>query len=702
MKPVIYLSYIIGLMVVSAGLLPFNLSAQTPEPDVEGILEMINPGFEEDIHREDLEETLNVLYNNPVNINQATRTEMQSIPFLSDFAISRILDFRDIHGPYLSHFELYLVEGLDSVTVDLLVPFIYVDHDMIRHDTLPLVKNIFFTSRKSFMFRYSRILEKEKGYFDHADNANAGNLKFLGSQNYMYGRLEIHELNDFDIGLTFEKDAGEPIVLNPGKGYYGFDHYAGYFRLQNRGLLKEMIMGDFQIHFGEGLVLGRGFIRKGSETVAAVRNRYQGLHPFQGSNEYLFMRGVAAQLGDRAINFTVFASRRGLDGKIESLDENEINMIDNATNYVSAIQTTGYHRSLSEIYSRAKLKEYAAGLQAGYYFPGTDLIIGGVGYFTLLNYPIAKPVRYYNSTPGLKNNYSCSIFYNYIRGKFNLFGEAALSRGKESGFIHGLIANFPNETEMAIHVRHFSPEYYSKYGRSFAEYQGNNNETGIYWGIKTRLLTSIEVRGYIDLFRSSAPRYNIASPSTGFEKFARIHYIPNSNLNISMSWKNELKYRNQPQKIANTYITSRGIKNNLKFQIQVRPNEKMRFQSHLLLNSYKFSETRTIGYTLAQDFLVELKKLRILARIAYFLSDTYNNRLYIYEQDLLYTFQMPVYEGEGIRTYLLLKYSPLQRFNFWLKASMFQYFDREEIGSGLNLIEGNKKIQIKCQVQIKF
>ena len=125
------------------------------------------------------------------------------------------------------------------------------------------------------MLRYARLLNPQIGYINAKNITSAkGNQYFSGSANYLYGRFEIHEANDFDIGITFEKDSGEPFFIDPSVQFYGFDHYAGYFRILNRGILKEMTFGDFQIHFGEGLVFGRGFMNKSSETVGSVRNRY--------------------------------------------------------------------------------------------------------------------------------------------------------------------------------------------------------------------------------------------------------------------------------------------------------------------------------------------------------------------------------------------------------------------------------------------
>jgi hypothetical protein len=119
-------------------------------------------------------------------------------------------------------------------------------------------------------------------------------------------------------------------------------------------------------------------------------------------------------------------------------------------------------------------------------------------------------------------------------------------------------------------------------------------------------------------------------------------------------------------------------------------------------NSYRFQSNRTTGYCLAQDLTWEIGKFKVNNRIAYFLAEDYNNRQYLYEHDLLYSYSMLAYYGHGLRLYVLVKYTPVRNLDIWLKASQYHYFGIEEIGTGPATISGNKKTEFKCQVRIKF
>ena len=677
-----------------------RIYGQDNSPNYEKILDYIVPVADEDIDLDILNETLISLYNHPIPVNTAERSEILAIPFLSESEVENILNFRTEYGDFLSLYELYLIPGIDSAKIDMLIPFLKINQAWILRDTITMMRNILRTSRKSMMWRYARLLNPQKGYINSKNyTSTIGNQYFTGSANYVYGRLEIHEPNDFDIGITFEKDAGEPFFIDPALQFYGFDHYAGYFRILNRGILKELTLGDFKMHFGEGLVFGKGFMNKGSETIGSVRNRYSGVHPYQGAAESSFFRGISFTLGKRYFSFTGFASRKLLDATI-SIDSSRSAEI---MYYASSLSETGYHRTPGEIYKKQKLTEYTTGFNSNYSLPSGNLSFGISFIFNSWKYPIYNNPRYYNQFEfSGKTNYNGGFYYNFIKGKFSVFGELARSRSNGYGIIQGLIANILPNFEATLHLRYYSPRYFSKYGKSFSEFTKSNSEKGIYWGLKLWPIPHLEIRAYIDIFRSDWLRYNLTTPSTGNEFLVCMKFEPKTSLVFDATYKVESKYRNHSNPRTPLAQTLEGIKRNLQFRFTFQPRKSLIFLSRLKGNSYKINENNTFGYCLSQDILWIKPKFQIKSRIAYFYSEDYLNRHYIYEHDVLYAYSMVNYYGHGLRGYILFKFSPIRQLDLWLKASIFDYLNVDYIGSGISMIPGNKKAEIKCQVRIKF
>ncbi|MGD9329603.1 MAG: hypothetical protein PVH48_11595, partial [Cyclobacteriaceae bacterium] len=318
-------------------------------------------------------------------------------------------------------------------------------------------------------------------------------------------------------------------------------------------------------------------------------------------------------------------------------------------------------------------------------------------------YPIYKRIRTYNQYDFSGSiNHVGGVYYHLSRGKLNIFGEAAMSTRNKIGFVQGLIANILPDFETTLHVRYYSPGFYTKYGKTFSEYSNSNNEMGIYWGIKIRPKPHLELKAYFDIFRSEWLRYNLMTPSTGNEYLILLRFDPKSSLSLDLTYKVESKYRNNSGMQTPLYETFQGIKRNSQLKISFQADKSLSFQTRVLGNSYGFNEITTYGYSISQDVLLTKSSFQIKARLAYFNSDEYVNRHYLYEHDVLYSYNMATYNGHGLRAYVMFKYSPIRILDFWIKTSVFYYFYTENIGNGINMIPGNKKAEIKCQVRIKF
>ena len=90
------------------------------------------------------------------------------------------------------------------------------------------------------------------------------------------------------------------------------------------------------------------------------------------------------------------------------------------------------------------------------------------------------------------------------------------------------------------------------------------------------------------------------------------------------------------------------------------------------------------------------------ARLAYFDTETYNARIYAYESDVLYGYSFPAYYNRGMKAYIVLRYNIHRNISTWFRVSNLFWSDREEIGSGLERIDGKSRTDIKVQLRFKF
>ena len=82
--------------------------------------------------------------------------------------------------------------------------------------------------------------------------------------------------------------------------------------------------------------------------------------------------------------------------------------------------------------------------------------------------------------------------------------------------------------------------------------------------------------------------------------------------------------------------------------------------------------------------------------------DDYEARIYAVENDFIYQSNSMVYQNEGFRCYLLLRYDIKKWWNIGIKYGITGYVDKDSFGSGYELIEGNHRQQWRVQMRLKW
>jgi len=139
--------------------------------------------------------------------------------------------------------------------------------------------------------------------------------------------------------------------------------------------------------------------------------------------------------------------------------------------------------------------------------------------------------------------------------------------------------------------------------------------------------------------------------------------------------------------------------------LQYGISDKLKLQNTLEgTYSQKASDKPTYGVLLAQDLSYSFTKFPLSFNLRYEFFDAlnYENRIYMYEKDILYTFSIPALYGKGSRYYLNINYKWGKNLSLYLKIGQTAYVNKEIIGSGLEEIEGNRKTDVRVLVRCKF
>src|SRR6056297_2055884 len=286
------------LLLVTGNLVnaqPSPLAKQT----LEDLIEEVAGSTDEEFDYTTLFDDLYYYFYHPLNLNAATQDELEKLKVLNDFQIKSLLDYIDRNGELVSIYELQLVHGFSLDDIKMLLPFITVIKETSKHKTS--FKNILKYGTNYIFIRGQEVLEEQAGYHATPDSmlqANS-NSKYPGSSYKLYSRYKFQYKNKVYFGFTAEKDPGEEFFTGSNKN--GFDYYSAHLQINNFGVFKSLTLGDFEVKYGQGLVLWSDFGMGKSPYVLNIRKRTQGLKKYSSTNENIFMRGAGTTIAIKNI-----------------------------------------------------------------------------------------------------------------------------------------------------------------------------------------------------------------------------------------------------------------------------------------------------------------------------------------------------------------------------------------------------------------
>ena len=660
-------------------------SAQNPaESLLEDILEdlSVNNDIDNSVNALNWENELEELsgrLKEPVNLNIATREQLEQFPFLSDIQIEHLLAYIYIHGQMKTIYELQLVEDMDRQTIQYLLPFVYVEaiNNEPAFQWKTMLKSAAKYGKHEVLTRMDIPFYKRKGY-EHT---------YLGPSVYnsvKYGFLYSDRLY---AGVVAEKDAGEPFGALHNR--YGYDYYSFYLLLKNCGRLKTLAVGNYRLSFGQGLVVSTDYLMGKTIYASSFNNRSGGIKKHSSTDEYNYFRGVAATVSvDNHWDVSAFYSHRKKDGV---LTDGEI----------TSIYKTGLHRSRKEADKRNLFTLQSAGGNITYQQNRIKLGITGIYYVFNRSYePELTGYSKYNLHGN--NFYNLGVDYAYRWHRFSFQGETAMGKQGWASLNRLQYSPVQNTRLMLIH-RFYSYNYWAMFAHSFGEGSTTQNEQGYYLGLETSPFARWRFFASFDLFSFPWKKYRVNKASRGADVLLQSTFTPQNNISMDLKYRYKRKERDWTGSKGS--LTLPVFHHQLRYRLNYSLKEVFSSRTTLDYNHFHFQDrAANIGYQVTQMISSQLPWARLFADVqgSYFYTDSYDSRVYASEKGLLYTFYTPSFQGCGFRYSIRLRYEPNKHWLFITKFGETVYLDRNEIGSGNDLIRGNKKADVQMQLRIKF
>lgn len=629
---------------------------------------------------QDYEEDLEEMAQHPVNLNTATREELERMPFLTSSQVEDILFYIYRYGQLKSMSELTLISSIDWYQRQLMSCFFFVADDGSKPD-FPSLKNIAQYGKHEVMGMLKVPFYERKG-----DASGTGG--YLGYP-YKHGlRYQFRYGNSVKLGFVASQDAGEPFF--GGRNTMGYDFYSFYLQVKNLGRWKNITLGRYRLNVGLGLILNNDFgFGKLSALTSLGRSASCIIRGHSSRSSANYLQGAAATYTLlKGLELTGFLSYRQIDATLSA-----------GGGGIKTILKTGLHRTVNEIAKQKVASNTLVGGNISYRHQGWH--IGGTAFYTSFSLPLTpnKSQLYKRFAPEGNAFWNASISYGYISHRLTLSGETATG---DCGSIATLNAASylcsDHFTLMALH-RFYSARYYSLFSNSFSEGSDVQDENGVYLGFTWIPAHHWSITAYSDFAYFAWPKYQTRESTQSWDNLLNILFQPSRVLTVGGRFRYKDKAGTTTGRLRlYATISQKRWSAKTSFDYTMSQAESaMKNEGDELSKGYMVSEH--IGWEWKWK-----KQLKGTLRgcLGYFHTSDFASRIYAYEPGLLYQMSFGSYYGEGIRYALVARSEIGSHLLLIAKLGTTDYFDRSHISSGLQEISRSSQSDLEIQVKWKW
>lgn len=657
------------LLCAVALLLPLSLAAQ-PEASWQSLCaDLLTDGDEDEETRwTESYELLSELADHPLDLNRATREELEQLPFLTSEQVMGLMEYLDRYGPMRSLGELRMVKAMDYRQLQLLPFFVYVGMPAAPRDTFPTLATITGKGRHQLSADIVLPFNERKG------DRNG----YLGYRYRHWLRYDFSMGQRVRAGLVGAQDAGEPFFAH--RNSMGYDYYSYYLQLKRWGCVQNLIVGRYKYSTGMGLVMGSSFSLGKLSMLMSLGRPSTSLRPHVSRSEADYLQGAAATLRlSNRWQTTVYASLRSIDATPAD-----------SGRAVSTLITNGYHRTPTEMAKKHNTRMTDLGVSVSYR-KGALHLQANMAYTALdLRLQPNRTTRYRQHYAHGSHFANYSLDYSYTTPLLALTGETAINADGALATLHSLSAKPASDISLLLVQRFFSYRYTTLRGHAFSEGGHTQNESGIYGGISWTPLRHLRIEAYTDWSYFPWARYQAAQPSYANDHLLSATY-EHHRWTLNARYRLHRRQRDNDDKTALEWRTEHRARLSFGYNSPPPNDSPASFDGNapsrwsLLTQidaSHVAQQASSAGWMASQRVTLRLRWLQATAVAAYFHTDNYDSRLYLYERQPSLSFSVPSFHGEGMRLSAFAQADVTSRLRLTARWGYTRYFDRSTIGTG--------------------
>jgi hypothetical protein len=495
-----------------------------------------------------------------------------------------------------------------------------------------------------------------------------------------------------------QKDIGEKwwqknsLVPGPDHSSYTLQKY---FSKSN----SKLILGDYQIHIGQGLSYRSSFGFGRSSDLSNTAQTGWGIREYRSIDENISLRGAAIQIPLlKDLELISAVSRKFWDAR---LSEDSIS--------VTSLDLSGLHRSENELAKYHQILEHLGLLALKWKIDSKNLAAEIQSFAGLQHFD--KNIENRN-VPLI--DYGLA-FQLYWRG-WHIFSELQ----QINSHLLGARKAIHSKIDIQWIWRRYSPDYSSLRGSGWAAGSNPANEQGllssliIYPNSKCKLQLFLDWQSPVDIEAGSLSAnrwFWEASARADFKisKKYRAYLIASRDQEHQDSKEHsDLAGTRQLLRLRLHLVWNPSLKWSLQFRTEHKISRKVNHESSGSTFSLANPLSGVIGEN-SQILYADIKwkpahfrnRLSLRYRSSLFAVPSSDLSLYAYEPGFPGQFLISGYFDDGISQLLLIKWKG-RRWDLAGKARLLWYSDREKPGSGLDQIDQAWRINLELYFKIKF
>ncbi|MBA4303296.1 MAG: hypothetical protein C0424_03615 [Sphingobacteriaceae bacterium] len=613
-----------------------------------------------------------------IDLNRADKTTLLESGKLRPHEIDALLTHRYQFGAFIDWYELQAIRIFDAERLKELSAWFVVIPGHQRGSW----RQSFSKVQHRWLFRTQQVLEPQAGFAE--ERKLAGRSHYLGPQHAFRSQYrqqgEMHQAV-----VSISRDAGER----------GIDQLGGHLLLQSNGRWKRVVVGDYHLRLGEGLIAnttfgnGRGvwldqFVFNGSQLRGA-----------SGLQNFGAYRGVAGQM---QINKHwqwmpwIFAMRWSGQWLEESTTEENSPMI-------SSIRENGLHRTATEWGQRKNVAVWGMGSQLLYSHRQWQVSVHGqhMQLPGTINRSRFLHQKHWPQDPALSH---LGFSHRFKQRKWHSQGEVAWQSNHHWAILQQLYAIPHSKVQLRLAGRWYAPSYLSYYANSLHRGSRVNNEQGLLFQMQYQYNRAIQLAFFSDWVYFPWMRYQVSAPSRLREERLSIRYDFSKTSSLLFQLRTEHEEGSSAESGIRLLQWATASRSQLRYRQQLSEHWEMQWWwgRNLIHNA---NATQNAGL-MAVQLRYRSEKWGFASQFSLFDAEHYHNRFYLTEPDLLYGMGMSSLMGQGQRLVALVQYKSKYA-RFWLRYARTTFADRQTVGSALDASDGNVRSQIslQCQLQIR-